>query len=118
MVQYFISGIWTSMINGQKVITHVMLHHSDHDNSFKNGKKVRHDDVVKLMKEDDALIYTIEWNYNFREWQKGTQVSFEKVNETTCLVTKKDGKLVSNLSALLPMKVLSAKASAPATLAL
>ena len=113
MEQYFISGIWTTMVNGEAVITHVMLHESDKNKSFKAGKKVHQDSVIRLMKKDDVLINTIEWSYKFKEWQKGAAVSFDKINETEYLVTKRDDKLTNSLATLLPMKVLTAKTKTP-----
>lgn len=118
MEQYFISGIWTTIVNGEAVITHVMLHESDKAKKFKAGKKVHQDSVIKLMKKDNILIYTIEWNYNFKEWQKGAVVSFEKINEAECLVTKRDDKLTNSLAILLPMKVLTAKSKIAEIIAL
>jgi hypothetical protein len=118
MEQYFISGIWTSRVNGEAVITHVMLHESDKDKKFKAGKRVHQDSVIKLLKKENVVIYTIEWSYKFKEWQKGTVVSFEKQNETEYLVTKRDDAPVNSLSTLLPMKVLTAKSKAPEVVAL
>lgn len=113
MEQYFISGIWTSIVNGEAVITHVMLHESDKNKGFKAGKKVHQDNVIKIMKKDGVLINTIERSYKFKEWQKGAEVCFNKSNEAEYLVTKRDDKLTNSLSTLLPMKVLTAKLKTP-----
>ena len=118
MEQYFISGIWTSKINGETVITHVMLHESDKDKKFKAGKRVNQDSVIKLLKKENVFINTIEWSYKFKEWQKGTAVSFEKLNGTEYLVTKRDDAPINSLSSLLPMKVLTAKSKIPEVVAL
>ena len=117
MEQYFISGIWTSKVNGETVITHVMLHQSDNDKKFKAGKRVNQESVIKLLKKENVSINTIEWNYKFKEWQKGTAVSFEKVNETEYLVTKRDNEFINSLATLLPMKVLTAKTKTPEVIA-
>ena len=117
MKQYFISGIWTSVVNGQPVVTYVMLHDSS-DKKFKTGRKVHQDRVIKLMKTEDVLVHTIEWSYTFKEWQKGTAVSFEKINDIEQLVTKKDGTVTNCFSSLLPMKVLTAKSKTPEAAAL
>ena len=106
------------MITGKSTITHVMLHESDKDKKFKAAKKVHQDYVIKLAKRNDVLIYTLEWNYVFKEWQKGAAVSVEKINDTECLVTKRDDNLTNNLASLLPMKVLTAKSKIPAPVAL
>jgi len=106
--QYCISGIWASAVKEHISITHVMLHRSNTNNSFSRGKKVNADKIVKLIRSRKATIHTIEWSYKFQEWQKGTEVGFETVDDVEYLRTKKENKLFDNLNNLLPMKVLMA----------
>ena len=108
MDQYYISGIWRSAINDQSSITNVMLHQSSANKTFGRGKKTSIQKVIQLLRSGTANIYTIEWSYKFREWQKGIQVDFEIIDDVEHLRTKRDNKLFDNLGDLLPMKVLSA----------
>ena len=108
MDQYYISGIWRSAINDQSSITNVMLHQSNANKTFSRGKKTSIQKVIQLLRSGTANIYTIEWSYKFREWQKGIQVDFEIIDDVELLRTKRDNKLFDNLGDLLPMKVLSA----------
>ena len=108
MDQYYISGIWRSAINDQSSITNVMLHQSSANKTFGRGKKTSIQKVIQLLRSGTANIYTIEWSYKFREWQKGIQVDFEIIDDVEHLRTKRDNKVFDNLGDLLPMKVLSA----------
>ena len=108
MDQYYISGIWRSAINDQSSITNVMLHQSSANKTFGRGKKTSIQKVIQLLRSGTANIYTIEWSYKFREWQKGIQVDFEIIDDVELLRTKRDNKVFDNLGDLLPMKVLSA----------
>ena len=108
MEQYYISGIWTSFVNGNPLITHVLLHRSNADKMFSKGKKTSSESIVKLLRSGAANILTIEWSYKFNEWQKGIEVDFETIDDMAYLRTKRDNKLFNNLGSLLPMKVLIA----------
>ena len=106
MEQYYISGIWTSVVGGRSLITHVMLHQSHTDKMFGKGKKTSLENIVKLLRNRSASILTIEWSYKFNEWQKGSEVDFETMDNLEYLRTKRGDKLFDNLNSLLPMNVL------------
>lgn len=107
MQQYYISGVWSTVIKSKSLITHVLLHQSNAGKMFSGGKKTTLEKIIKLLTSGAATIHTMEWSYKFHEWQKGIEVGFETIDDVDYLRTKRDNVFFDNLGNLLPMKVLA-----------
>lgn len=88
---YYISGVWK---NNTGIITDVMLHSVDEDNSFNLGVKTSELNVITLLKSQKK-IKTITWNYP--DWNIGATVIVVSIGSKEYLKTVPNATQKDNL---------------------
>lgn len=87
--------------DGNKYISHVMLH-TDSDAYFEKGIKKTKEEVVSLLKSGKSVC-TTRWEYSTRKWTIGAGVTFEKIDGVEYLRTISDNTTINNIENLIPM---------------
>lgn len=95
---YLVSGVFFITENNSRRISHVMLH-VDSDSGFKRGIKTSEAEVIKLIKAGKS-IFTMTWNYP--DWHRGAEVTFEKTAFGEFLRTEKNSTIKDNLDNSFP----------------
>lgn len=91
LADYFISGVWK---DSNDVITDVLLHTVNPDNSFQLGVKTSDTATISLIKKG-STVKTITWNYP--DWEIGALVGYARVKNREYLRTAPNSRIQDNL---------------------